>query len=188
MRQRPLDATDNAAMKATFPRALDDRQRRFGGIDSDFVPRRAVDATSEERTRLYESLGARGGLDFWFANFEDLLCDPIANRYAYEFRKEKVRTRIRDSRVAELLAPTEPPHPFGTARVPLEQTYYDIFNEPHVHLVDIRADPIERITPAGIRTRRREYPLDLLVMATGFDSVTGGLTSIDIRSPEGRSL
>ncbi|MGD9604313.1 MAG: flavin-containing monooxygenase [Gammaproteobacteria bacterium] len=188
MRQRALDAADNAAMRATFPHALDARRTRFGGIDSDFVPRRAVDATPAERAQLYEALWARGGLDFWFANFEDLLRDPIANRYAYAFWKEKVRARIRDPRVAELLAPTEPPHPFGAVRVPLEQDYYDIFNEPHVHLVDLRADPIVRITPAGVRTERREYPLDLLVMATGFDSVTGGLTAIDIRSPQGHSL
>lgn len=111
-----------------------------------------------------------------------------ANAYVYEFWRDKVCARIQDPTVAELLAPTIAPHPFGTRRVALEQTYYDLFNERHVELVDIQTNPIDEITTQGMRTRNTEFEFDLLVIATGFDSVTGGLTQIDIRGADGTSL
>jgi len=188
MRQQTFSSRDNVSMKETFPRSLDQRRKSFGGIDVDFIPRRASDVTQTERAQIYEELWSRGGLDFWFANFEDLLSDPVSNRYAYDFWRDKVRQRITDPAIAEKLAPTEPPYPFGTVRVPLEQWYYDMFNEPHVHLVDVGENPIVRITSDGIRTTAREYGLDVLVMATGFDSVTGGITAIDIKGSDGRSV
>ena len=87
-----------------------------------------------------------------------------------------------------MLAPTEPPYPFGTKRPSLEQNYYDVFNQDNVTLVDLRNEPILNVTPAGIQTTERHYDLDVLVLATGFDANTGGLTAIDIRDVDGRSL
>ena len=48
--------------------------------------------------------------------------------------------------------------------------------------------PIEAITATGVRTTEGEHPCDLLVLATGFDAVTGGLVSIDLRGTDGESL
>ena len=90
--------------------------------------------------------------------------------------------------VAALLAPTEPPYPFGTKRPSLEQDYYDVFNQDNVSLVDLHSEPILSVTPTGIRTSARHYDLDVLALATGFDANTGGLTAIDIRGVDGRSL
>ena len=47
-------------------------------------------------------------------------------------------------------------------------------------LVDLKTSPIQRVTTTGVRTTHNDYDVDLIVMATGFDAVTGGLTSIDI--------
>ncbi len=55
-------------------------------------------------------------------------------------------------------------------------------------LVDLKATPIERITRAGVETSDAEYPLDVLVFATGFDALTGPLLAMDIRGLPGRSL
>jgi cation diffusion facilitator CzcD-associated flavoprotein CzcO len=57
-----------------------------------------------------------------------------------------------------------------------------------VTLIDLRAEPIERITPAGIRTARREVPLDAIVFATGFDAMTGPLFALELQGREGRAL
>jgi cation diffusion facilitator CzcD-associated flavoprotein CzcO len=92
-----------------------------------------------------------------------------------------VRARIKDPIVADKLAPMMPMHPFGVKRPSLEQHYYEVYNEPNVQIVDLLASPIERVTPRGIKTKDREVGLDILVLATGFDCLTGGLTSIDIR-------
>jgi cyclohexanone monooxygenase len=43
-------------------------------------------------------------------------------------------------------------------------------------------------TPAGIRTSAVEYELDAIVLATGFDALTGALTAIDIKGRNGVSL
>jgi cyclohexanone monooxygenase len=111
-----------------------------------------------------------------------------ANRTAYDFWRGKTRARIHDPAVAATLAPTEPPYPFGTKRPSLEQDYYDCFNHSNVELIDLRATPIEVITTSGVRTTMRHVELDVLVLATGFDANTGGLTAIDLRGVGDREL
>ena len=81
----------------------------------------------------------------------------------------------------EKLAPKIAPHAFGTKRISLEQDYYEQFNRNNVSIVDLNTDPIIRLTSTGIQTSSGEHELDVIVLATGFDSVTGGLTQIDIR-------
>jgi cation diffusion facilitator CzcD-associated flavoprotein CzcO len=100
--------------------------------------------------------------------------------------RRKIRARVKDPRVAEMLIPTD--HGFGTRRVPLESGYYEVYNQPNVRLVDLRATPIERITPAGVRTRDAEHEVDMIVYATGFDAITGAFDRIDIRGRGGRRL
>lgn len=119
----------------------------------------------------------------------EIYTDERVNLMAYEFWRDKVRLRITDPAIAAKLAPTVPPHPYGVKRISLEQRYYEVFNQPNVDLVDLQATPIERITRDGVQTRDgRLHALDILVLATGFDMVTGGLTAIDIKNPAGVSL
>ena len=54
--------------------------------------------------------------------------------------------------------------------------------------MDVSQAPIEEITPIGLRTGGREYALDCIVFATGFDAMTGTLLRIDIRGRGGVSL
>ena len=44
------------------------------------------------------------------------------------------------------------------------------------------------MTAAGVRTRETEYPLGTLILATGFDAMTGALLRMDVRGEGGRSL
>ena len=93
---------------------------------------------------------------------------------------------MKDPVVAEKLIPKD--HGFGVQRVPLETNYYEAYNKPHVHLVDIAETPIERITPTGIRTTERDYDFDIIVYATGFDAITGSYDRIDIEGVDGEKL
>ena len=52
----------------------------------------------------------------------------------------------------------------------------------------MRATPVETIEPAGLQTSDALFELDVLVLATGFDANTGGLTAIDIRGTDDRTL
>lgn len=66
---------------------------------------------------------------------------------------------------------------------PLEYTYYETYNQDNVELVDLLENPIEKVTENGIVTADGTlHEFDVIVLATGFDSFTGGLTDIDIRT------
>src|SRR3546814_865596 len=121
-------------------------------------------------------------------NFADLLTNRAANRHAYDFWRDKVRARIADPDLAEKLAPSEPPHPFGTKRPSLEKGYYEIFAQDNVALVDLKANPITRVGPHAITTADGEVECDLIVFATGFDAGRGGLIDMNITGRGGLSL
>jgi cyclohexanone monooxygenase len=188
MQQKRLDEADNARIREDCAEWFRSRVDSFGGFEYDIDPRSTFGVSEQERTANYEELWELGGFKYWLGNYEDMLRDEAANRKAYDFWREKVRKRIHDPVVAEKLAPTEPPHPFGVKRPSLEQCYYDIFNEDHVELVDVRETPIECVTPTGLKAGGFEHELDVLVLATGFDAVTGGLTQIDLRGLDGSTL
>ena len=188
MQQKKLDDEANRTLRKSYPEIFRKRAETFGGVEYEFAPQSALEVSPEERHATYEQLWAAGGFKFWLATYQDVLLDETANRTAYDFWREKVRVRINDPAMAEKLAPREPPHHFGVKRPSLEQWYYEIFNEDHVSLVDIKESPIETITPSGVKTQQGQHELDILVLATGFDAVTGGLTSIDIRGSDGATL
>ncbi len=188
MQQCPLDEATQIEMKRDYPARFARRRESFGGFDLQASGKSALEVTADERRAVFEASWAAGGFSFWAATFYDVIMNLDANRTAYDFWREKVQARLRDPMLAEKLAPKQPPHPFGVKRPSLEQTYYDVFNQENVRLVDLKETPILEVTPKGVRTEEQEYELDILVLATGFDAVTGGLTQIDIRGVEGRTL
>ena len=188
MKQQRLDAATQQAWKPKYPEWFAERDASDGGLyDMDPDMRATCEVSDAERERVFEAAWQKGGLAFWFP-FSDTISDPQANRLTYAFWRAKVLPRIDDPAIAEKLAPAEPPHPFGTKRPSLEQWYYEVFNQDNVHLVDLREDPIESITATGIRTASADHALDVIVMATGFDAGTGGLTQIDFRDTNDRRL
>ncbi len=189
MEQRQLDADEQDAAKAGYPEMFRRRNAPPGSFhDIGRLSMKATEVDDERRREVFEEAWQKGGFHFWVGTFADILLDERANRLAYEFWRDKTRARINDPGLAEVLAPTDPPYPFGTKRPSLEQGYYECFNQPNVELVDIAADPIEAITSSGVQTQQRRIDLDLIVLATGFDANTGGLTSIDLRGDTGQSL
>jgi len=188
MRQQKLDDNTVRRMKEKYPEMFDRRAKTFAGFDYDVLAKSALEVSDDERQATFERLWEIGGFAPWIGSFNDILLNEEANHAAYKFWRDKTRPRINDPAVAEILAPTEPIHPFGVKRPSLEQNFYEIFNQPNMKLVDLRSTPIERVTRSGIKTAAGEYELDILVLATGFDAVTGGLTSIDIRGTQGETL
>lgn len=188
MRQEKFTAKDNETLRHGMATLMEGRKHTFAGFDYDFMPKKTFAVTDSERNVEYERLWAMGGFAFWLATFEDLLFDEAANRVAYDFWRDKTRESIKNPDLWEKLAPTDPPHPFGVKRPGLSQNYAEIFAQDNVELVDIRETPITGVTGDGLVTTENSYPLELLVLATGFDAVTGGLTNVDIRATDGESL
>jgi cation diffusion facilitator CzcD-associated flavoprotein CzcO len=188
MRQTKLDDDKIRRMKEDYPAMYDRRTKTFSGMDIDFLGKSALEVSEDERQTIFEQLWKTGGFAPWLGTFQDVFSNDEANRGAYQFWRKQTQLRINDPAVAEILAPAEPIHPFGVKRPSLEQNFYEIFNQPNVSLVDLRATPIEKVTRRGIKTTIGEHELDILVLATGFDAITGGLTSIKIRGTQGDTL
>jgi cation diffusion facilitator CzcD-associated flavoprotein CzcO len=147
--------------------------------------RRALDSTPEERLALYEAAWEKGGLQFR-ATFHDLLVSKEANDTAAAFLRGKIKEIVKDPATAAILSDID--HPYAAKRPPIDTNYFETFNRDNVALVDLRAEPIERITPSGILTTRGEYPLDIIVFATGFDAMTGPMLRMDIRGRDGLTM
>lgn len=189
MRQRKLDDEAKAALRVDRDALYAMRADTFGGFEFDFVGALSTELSSTELQIVYENLWEMGGFRLWVGGFFDVLLDDEANQVVYTFWRDKVRQRINDPDLAEKLAPMVAPHPFGAKRPSVEQNYYDVFNQRNVSLVDVNESPIRRIVGEGVLTAADElHALDVLILATGFDMVAGGLTQIDIRGRHGRTL
>jgi cation diffusion facilitator CzcD-associated flavoprotein CzcO len=188
MNQQKLDAETQQQMKADYPAVFAKRRVTFAGYEFDNNGQSALDVSPSERQAVFEEAWGKGGFYFWLGTYADVLMDEEANLTAYEFWRDKTRQRIKDPELAEKLAPQVPPHPFGVKRPSLEQCYYEAFNQANVSLVDIQESPIEKITATGVKTQDGIHEFDILVLATGFDAVTGGLNKIDFRGTQGATL
>ncbi|MDT0633414.1 NAD(P)/FAD-dependent oxidoreductase [Spectribacter hydrogenoxidans] len=183
---RPLDTEAMARIKANYP-AIRQREWDFpGGVIFDDVRPSALAETPEARQHFYEQKWRAGGMNLWLGSYEDILVDERANETVAEFIRDKIRTRVENPDTAEKLTPRG--YPFGAKRQTLEDGYYDAFNQDHVELVDVRTTPIECITPDSIRTADRDYLVDDIIFATGFDAFTGSLYRMNIRGRGGRLL
>ena len=186
LHNRPIDAATQARIKATYPEIFARCRDSFGCFIHQADPRNALEVSPKEREAFYEKLYGEPGFGIWMGNFRDVLIDQDANATITDFMRRKIRSRVKDPKVAEKLIPTN--HGFGTRRVPLESGYYEVFNQPNVRLVDVRETPIEGITPAGVKTSDAEREFDMIIYATGFDAITGAFDRIDIRGRGGRRL
>ena len=117
----------------------------------------------------------------------DAMIDKDSNRIVADFVRDKIRAIVTDRATADALCPTS--HPIGTKRICVDSDYYETYNRPNVKLLDIRQNPIERITANGVQLHDGSFhELDTLVLATGFDAMTGALLSIDVRGASGIAL
>ncbi|KAF3484061.1 cyclohexanone 1,2-monooxygenase [Arthroderma uncinatum] len=189
MRQGKLTREEQEARKPAYQKFFQNRETTFSGMRYGFSNRIAVSESEEEREALFETLWQNGGFEFWLGTYQDILFDPKANRYAYDFWAKKTRARMTDTRKKDIVAPLDPPHAFGTKRPSLEEDYYEMFNQPNVNVVDLRKNPIVEIKPDGILVSDGTfYPLDVIALATGCDAVSGSMTNMGLRDIDGKPL
>ena len=181
-----IDAETQARIKAGYPEIFARCKETFACFVHTPDPRGAFEVSDAEREAFYEKLYGERGFGIWQGNFRDILIDREANATISDFVARKIRERVKDPRVAEMLIPTN--HGFGTRRLPLETFYYEVYNRDNVELVDLKATPIERITPEGISTSDKDYAFDIIIYATGFDAITGSFDKIDLRGTGGARL
>jgi cyclohexanone monooxygenase len=162
----------------------------FGGVEiqpKEFAPAApsALALSDEELDRICEDWWEIGGARFLGA-IGDTMISEEANQLVAGFVHRKIREIVKDPITAEALCPTS--HPIGTKRICVDTGYYETYNRQDVRLVDLQKTPIKRIVRDGIQTTEEHIPLDSLVLATGFDAMTGALLRMDIRGSNGQRL
>ena len=164
--------------------------RSPGGFVHEPDRRGFYEVSREERLKTWDRLYDEPGFGIWLANFREIFMDETANAELSEYIAERIRRRVKDPKVAELLIPKD--HGFGVQRVPLETRYFEAYNRPNVHLVDLKTTPLARVTEKGLVTKgpegEREYGFDIIVYATGFDAMTGAIVNVDITGRNGNTL
>ena len=185
-RNAPLTAEERDAFRKNYPEI-----RRFAredarnGIYAELPERGALEDGENARRARYEQRWANGGLTFMLA-YNNLILDKAANDTAADFVREKIAEIVSDPATARRLQPDN--HPIGTKRICVDTDYYATFNRPNVTLVDIRGRGIDEILPHAVRAGNENYEIDALVLATGFDAMTGSVAKIDIRGRGGKTL
>jgi cation diffusion facilitator CzcD-associated flavoprotein CzcO len=180
-RTREVDPDLVRTAKASWPEI---RKRMLqaphgGALEPTDLPS-ALEHTAEERHQVFEAAWQRGGMALYYGCYRDILTNPEANATVSEFLRSKIREVVEDPDVARKLLPF---YYFGTKRPVMDEGYYETFNRQNVSLVDLREDPIEKVSADGVRTTRQWHELDVLVFATGYDAVSGALRRLN---PGGR--
>ena len=157
-------------------------------IEANLEPRLPVmfgELTEQEALEILQFYWDRGGAVFMTA-IGDLMLDETANAFARKFVHNKIHEIVEDPETADLLCPTN--HPIGTRRICVDIDYYETYNRDNVTLKSVAEVGIDRITSEGVQVNGEITHLDTLVIATGFDAMTGALFNIDIQGKNGEKL
>jgi cation diffusion facilitator CzcD-associated flavoprotein CzcO len=141
--------------------------------------------TTQERDELLEDAWQKGGRVL-MGLFSDVLTNPAANDIVADFVRRKIGEVVQDRETAAILMPRG--YPIFSRRPCLDTDYYETYNRPNVHLVDCVSEPIECLTASGVKTRGQHIEIDTLILATGFDGLTGAMLAIDVKGRGGRDL
>ena len=186
LRNRPISEEEQEEIRARYPEIFEKCLETAGSFMHEFDKRSAFSVSEEERVAQYERLWDEPGFAKWLSNFYDVMMPGPANEDYAEFFRNKIRERVKDPVVAEMLTPKD--HMFGSKRLPCESGYYEVYNQDNVLLVDVKKSPIQRITETGIQTADAHYELDVIIYATGYDAVTGSLNRIRIVGQNGLTM
>lgn len=187
--QAPMTPEWEKEIKEDYDKIVEKcRNHVFGMAFDDAGGRKAVETPHEERDQIFEEKWT-GSFRWVFETFEDLLSDPKANKMAGEFIIKKMKERIDDPKVADIVVPKWEDQPLFAKRPPLDHGYLESLGRDNVHVVDIKdREPIVEITETGVRTTGNDYEFDIIVLCTGFKAYTGALEAFPIRGATGQTL
>ncbi len=182
-RNAALDPQAVAELKAHYREHRELQRQSYGGTLSPQPTHSAHEVSETERERRFDEIWESGTLFGFLGSYNDVMIDETANAIVADYVRRRIRSIVNDPATAERLCPTG--YPIGAKRLCLDTGYYETYNRPNVSLVDLRENPIECITANGIRTTDGERDFDIIVLATGFDAMTGPLLGPTITGTHG---
>ncbi|KAH6683863.1 hypothetical protein B0J14DRAFT_389 [Halenospora varia] len=189
MKQRTISAQEQQSLRSFYDAILGSAKKCRPGFPYNAQGKPFLDSTDEEREAQFEELWARGGFAFFLSNYMEFVTDKAANECIYNFWAKKTRARVKDPVKRDIVAPVKQQHYFGVKRPSLEVDYYETIDRPNVTLVNLKKTSISEITETGIQTNDGEKrDFDIVILATGYDAMTGSLMDLWIRDREGRPL
>lgn len=189
MYQRNMSGSDQDRCKMFYDMWLKGAKNTRSGFPYNTKDNSIWDDSEDERNAYFEEIWDRGGFSFLISNYRDFLVDKKANKMLYDFWASKTRPRIKDASKRDIVAPLNQPQYFGVKRHSLEQDYYESLDRPNVSLVDLKKTNLSHFTERGIETsdgNEREY--DIIILATGYDFLTGSLLDLNLSDTSGRTL
>ncbi len=182
---RPLDPEFERDWKDHYPERRRKMLDMWGASIIDYPTYSVFDCTPQQQREILEKAWySKNAFQLLYA-FRDVLSDIRANAIVAEFARNKIRTIVKDPRTAELLCPS---YPIGGKRLGIDSGYFEMYNRDNVTLVDAKSSPILEFTETGLKTQDANYVLDDIVLATGFDAVTGSMSRIQIEGLDGVTL
>jgi cation diffusion facilitator CzcD-associated flavoprotein CzcO len=185
LNNRAIDRADSAVLKSTADEIYANTMASRMCFLHTPQDRTTWDVSPEERLATYERLYAEPGMSLYQGGFSDVFTDQAANDAVVEFLTGKIYQRVDDPEVARKLIPD---HGYGMRRPPLETGYYEVYNRPNVRLVHLPEEPIVAVDEAGVHTTAGVVPLDVLILATGFDAITGSFMNLGVHGSDGTAL
>ncbi|KAF2008476.1 FAD/NAD(P)-binding domain-containing protein [Aaosphaeria arxii CBS 175.79] len=187
MGQRAFTVEEQRGWRGYYPALFEAAAKSPVGFPTLRCDKKILETPEDEREEYLTELWKTGGFHFQLRNYSDVILDKDANKIVYDFWKRNTRERLTDPKKQQIMAPDEAPYYFGTKRIPLEQDYYEVLNQDNVDIVDLNNNPIVSFTEKGIKLggEDQEREFDYVVLATGFDSYTGSLTQMGLKSKDG---
>lgn len=176
---RPTDTGRWAAEVATHEGWQTDRAENFNAFLGNDEPRPVRDLVDDEWTRLpsYSALiGSNNTLAANLGGHRDRAAGYITaletlDRPRQDLARGRVDDIVTDRATAEALKPW---YPSWCKRPCFSDDYLQAFNRPNVYLVPTGARGVERIRGSSAVVGETEYPLHVLIFATGFRPPTSG--------------
>lgn len=185
LQNKKMDSAYQADWKENYSERRAEAKRMRNNALMHHTGRSGADLSLEELNEVFEERWKIGGITFVYG-FKDTAISAYVNDAAARFVHRKIKEKVQDPKIAERLLPKD--HPLGSKRLCADTNFYETFNRENVKLVDLREEPLKEIHSKGAVTAKQTYSLDVLVLATGFDAMTGALKRIDPKGRNGSSL
>jgi len=188
-RQRSLTTQEQHEWKRFYPAMLKAARESHVGTPGPAITKTALELSEKERQQHWDYTWDQGGFSFAMQAFRDVSRSKEANELTYQYWRGKVASRLTNPQKLEVMAPENKPYYFMTRRLPIEQDYYEVLNQDNVRVHDLKKVPLKSFTRDGLlMSDGSEFKLDAVVLATGFDSITGSLTELGVKDKNGVDL